>query len=99
MIISRAPLRISFVGGGTDISEFYEQHGGAVVWMMLDKGVHVVSAASIRTDVRVSCSRTEIVPTTRAVEHERVRNARRAASGSVQRSSNGVGPGSGVPLR
>ena len=31
MIISQTPLRISFVGGGTDLPSFYEEHGGAVV--------------------------------------------------------------------
>jgi D-glycero-alpha-D-manno-heptose-7-phosphate kinase len=29
-IRARAPLRISFAGGGTDIKEYYELHGGAV---------------------------------------------------------------------
>ena len=28
MIISRTPIRISFVGGGTDIANFYREHGG-----------------------------------------------------------------------
>lgn len=31
MIRSRTPLRVSFVGGGTDLPLFYRQHGGAVV--------------------------------------------------------------------
>jgi len=31
MIISRTPFRVSFVGGGTDLSRFYHEHSGAVV--------------------------------------------------------------------
>ena len=31
MIIARAPLRISFAGGGTDMEAYYERYGGAVV--------------------------------------------------------------------
>ena len=31
MIITRTPVRISFGGGGTDMPDFYEKHGDAVV--------------------------------------------------------------------
>ncbi len=37
MIITRAPVRISFGGGGTDIPGFYEKHGGAVVSITINK--------------------------------------------------------------
>ncbi len=35
-VISRAPLRISFVGGGTDFPHWFEQHGGAVLSSTID---------------------------------------------------------------
>lgn len=41
MIISRTPLRVSFVGGGTDLPSFYRQHGGAVVSMAIKKYVYL----------------------------------------------------------
>jgi len=37
MIITRTPVRISFAGGGTDIPGFYEEHGGAVVSITINK--------------------------------------------------------------
>ena len=37
MIITRTPVRISFGGGGTDIPGFYEEHGGAVVSITINK--------------------------------------------------------------
>jgi D-glycero-alpha-D-manno-heptose-7-phosphate kinase len=40
MIITRAPLRISFVGGGTDIKEFYEKYPGRVISSTIDKHVY-----------------------------------------------------------
>jgi D-glycero-alpha-D-manno-heptose-7-phosphate kinase len=41
MIISRTPLRVSFVGGGSDIPSFYQQHGGAVLSMSIQKYVYL----------------------------------------------------------
>jgi D-glycero-alpha-D-manno-heptose-7-phosphate kinase len=75
MIISRTPLRVSFVGGGTDLPEFYEEHGGAVVSTTVDKWIHVIVARRFEGNVRVSYSQTEIVPNATAVEHELVREA------------------------
>ena len=42
MIIARAPLRISFVGGGTDLADFYTRYPGRVISTSIDKFVHVV---------------------------------------------------------
>src|SRR4051812_9159796 len=69
MIVSRTPLRISFVGGGTDLPEFADKYGGAVVSTSIDKWIHVVVAPRFERDIRVSYSRTEIVPTARDLEH------------------------------
>ena len=50
MIASRTPLRISFVGGGTDLPDFYEEHGGAVVSTTIDKWIHVIVAPRFEGD-------------------------------------------------
>jgi D-glycero-alpha-D-manno-heptose-7-phosphate kinase len=77
MIISKTPLRVSFVGGGSDLPAFCDVHGGAVVSTSIDKWIHVVVAPRFEGDLRVSYSRTEIVPNADAVEHELVREALR----------------------
>ena len=41
MIISRTPIRISLVGGSTDIANFYQQHGGEVISTTIDKYISV----------------------------------------------------------
>ena len=41
MIISRTPIRISFVGGGTDIANFYRGCGGEVISTTIDKYISV----------------------------------------------------------
>jgi D-glycero-alpha-D-manno-heptose-7-phosphate kinase len=40
-VLSCAPLRISFLGGGTDFASFYKKNGGAVVAAAIDKYVYV----------------------------------------------------------
>ena len=42
MIISRTPLRISFLGGGTDYAQYYEEHGGAVLATTINKYCYVM---------------------------------------------------------
>ncbi len=41
MIIVRAPLRVSFVGGGTDLPDFYKNNTGRVISAAIDKYVYV----------------------------------------------------------
>lgn len=41
MIITRTPFRMSFFGGGTDLAEFYEEYGGAVLSTTFDKYCYV----------------------------------------------------------
>src|SRR5919197_1301949 len=77
VIISRTPLRVSFVGGGTDLPHFYEEHGGAVVSTTVDKWIHVLVAPRFEGDVRVSYSTTELVASASEVRHELVREAMR----------------------
>lgn len=43
MVISRTPFRISFFGGGTDYSEFYNEHGGSVLSTTFDKYCYVTA--------------------------------------------------------
>ena len=41
MILSRTPIRISLVGGSTDIPNFYRQYGGEVISTAIDKYISV----------------------------------------------------------
>lgn len=41
MILSRTPLRISFCGGGSDIKNYYRQHGGAVISVAINQYIYL----------------------------------------------------------
>lgn len=41
MIITKTPFRMSFLGGGTDIADFYKLYGGAVLSTTFDKYCYV----------------------------------------------------------
>jgi D-glycero-alpha-D-manno-heptose-7-phosphate kinase len=68
---------VSFVGGGTDLPEFYDEYGGAVLSTTVDKWIHVIVARRFEGDVRVGYSQTEIVENASSVQHELVREAMR----------------------
>lgn len=73
MIVIKTPLRISFVGGGTDFEGFYKKYPGRVVSTTIDKSVYISISKKFTGDIRVSYSQTEIVPTSKDVKHTRVR--------------------------
>lgn len=37
MIIVRTPFRVSFAGGGSDLANYYEKYGGAVLSTAINK--------------------------------------------------------------
>lgn len=79
MVISRTPLRVSFVGGGSDLPDFAVEHGGAVVSTTIDKYVYAIVTERFEDSLRVSYSKTEIVDSIDEVQHELVREALRVA--------------------
>jgi D-glycero-alpha-D-manno-heptose-7-phosphate kinase len=79
LVISRTPLRVSFVGGGTDIPAFADEHGGAVVSTTIDKYVYVVVTERFENTIRASYTKTEIVERLADLQHELIRECLRAA--------------------
>lgn len=69
MIISRTPLRVSFVGGGTDIPVFYRKFGGAVISTAINRFVYVTVTKKFDERLRLSYSKTEDVLSTGEISH------------------------------
>ena len=61
MIIVQAPLRISFLGGGTDFPDFYLYRSGAVLSTAINKYVFVIVKERFDSMVYVNYSKKEIV--------------------------------------
>lgn len=79
MIITRTPLRISFAGGGTDICDYYRKSKGAVVSAAIDKYIYITVNKKFDNNIRVSYSKTEIVPSIEELHHELVRECLKLA--------------------
>ena len=75
MIISRTPLRMSFTGGGSDISSFYRKNGGAVISTAIDKYVYVTVNKKFDNGIRVAYSKNEEVSSVSKIEHRLVRTS------------------------
>ncbi len=78
MIITKTPFRMSFFGGGTDIPEFFREHGGAVLSTTFDKYCYVNVRHLPRFfdyTTELSYSRIERVTSPEQIEHPAVRNA------------------------
>jgi len=75
MIISRTPLRMSFVGGGSDLPQFYREHGGAVLSTAIDKYIFVTANKKFDQGVRLAYSVTEEVSHAGELQHALARQA------------------------
>jgi D-glycero-alpha-D-manno-heptose-7-phosphate kinase len=73
MIISRAPLRISFFGGGTDYPECFLTEGGAVLAAAIDKYCYLTASPFMSHlfdySIRLSYRKVELLRTTSEIEH------------------------------
>ena len=69
MIISRAPVRISMGGGGTDLPSYYEKYEGFLLAASINKYVHILLNKRFEESIRLSYSKTEIVDDINDIEH------------------------------
>jgi D-glycero-alpha-D-manno-heptose-7-phosphate kinase len=87
MILTKTPLRISFVGGGSDRPSFYQEEPGAVVAAAIDKYVYVAVNPKYDGSIRAAYSLTENVSDVAELRHELIREALRMC-----------GPASGIEV-
>ena len=78
MIITKTPFRMSFFGGGTDMPQFFREHGGAVLSTTFDKYCyvnvrHLPPFFDYHTEL--SYAKTERVVDPAEIEHPAIREA------------------------
>ena len=108
MIISRTPLRISFAGGGSDLSVYYKTGYGAVVSTAINKYIYITVNKKFDDLIRVSYSKTEMVKSVDELEHNIIREALKLTGikkgvdivymGDIPLGSAGIGLGSSSSL-
>lgn len=108
MIISRTPLRVSFIGGGSDLAVYYQKSPGSVVSTAVNMYIYITVNKKFDDLIRVSYSKTEMVHSVDEVEHNIIREALKVVGiekgvdivymGDIPLGSAGVGLGSSSSL-
>jgi len=76
MISTRAPLRVTLGGGGTDLQSYYGENGGFIFAMALDKYIHVTAhRPAFQTSVVLHGPEPEVAESACTIRHELVRAA------------------------
>jgi len=69
VIFSRAPLRISLGGGGTDLPSYYRDHGGFLVAGAIDKYIYMLMHTVFQRRYKMKYSETEDVDEIGSIRH------------------------------
>jgi D-glycero-alpha-D-manno-heptose-7-phosphate kinase len=73
MIISSTPLRVSFIGGGTDLPQISDRFGGRVLSASINKYVYVLATKRFDEKIVVGYSQQEVVDEVQQIKHDLVR--------------------------
>ena len=82
VVVTKTPLRISFLGGGTDIDYFYKKHNGAVLSTAINKYVYVTVkkySKLYKTKFRLNYSITENTNHIKKIKNNIIRECLKAA--------------------
>ena len=108
MIVVQTPLRISFLGGGTDFADYYHREPGCVLSSAIDKYIYVIVKRRFDSKIRLGYTRTELADRLDDLQHELMREALRATGihqqvematmGDIPSQGSGLGSSSTVTV-
>ncbi len=104
MIISRTPIRISLVGGSTDIANFYKQYGGEVISTAINKYISVYITECRKSHIVINTQHhRETVSAIDQIQHPLIREAVRkifpTACGGIKGGGVSITVTSDIPSR
>jgi len=91
MIITKTPFRVSFIGGGSDLQDFYSKEKGTVISSTINKYMYISSHPFFnRKAFQLKYSKTELVFSVDQIRHPIIRETLRkfAIKGGLEISSN-----------
>ena len=74
MIFFRVPMRVSFLGGGSDLPAFYRHENGFVVSAAIKKYIYITVNTPFDNIVKLHYSKDEIVKNTKDLKHDLARS-------------------------
>lgn len=108
MIITQTPIRISFLGGGTDFPQYFLKEEGWVISSVIDRYLYVCIKSRFDRKIRVGYTQTELVDSIDQLQHELVREALRKTGilesveittmGDIPSEGSGMGSSSAVTV-
>jgi D-glycero-alpha-D-manno-heptose-7-phosphate kinase len=75
MLVTQSPLRVSLVGGPTDLPQYSNQYGGEILGFAIDKYLFVWLKERFDRKIIVNWSQNEVVSEISEIRHELVREA------------------------
>ena len=73
MLIGRAPLRISFIGGGTDIPKFYNKYGGEIFGCAINKYIWTFANKLSEKIIILKYSKSEVLKDKKKIKHRLIK--------------------------
>lgn len=108
MIVTQTPLRVSFLGGGTDFRQYFLEEGGCALSSAIDRYIFVIIKERFDDRIRVGYTRTELVDDLDQLQHELVRECLRktgitkgveiSTMGDIPSAGSGMGSSSTVTV-
>ena len=73
MVVVQTPVRVSFVGGGTDFREYWSRRGGGVINTAIDKYVFAIVKRRFDALICLNYTKREIVTEVDQIQHDLIR--------------------------